>query len=657
MSRDGRLKWLTNRFSTMGLAEIFARLSNVYRHIVLCALLKSFRCYTPRQSEYLDYLLKASTPRHHLEGVGQEAQDRIIAEAVQWLDHRASFFALCNVPLGELIEWHRDYSSGVVGPLKYSEFINYRNPGVTGDVKYIWELNRLQHLVLLAMAALWTGSKVYRDEIQRQLLSWCEQNPFMTGLNWKSPLEAGMRLISWAFVSFLTAELCPTRDLFYTCLKDTIYQHQYFIRQFYSKHSSANNHVIGEMTGLYVGSIFWPWYPESAHWRSFARRQLIAEIARQVEVDGVSKERATEYQLFILEFFLLAGALGHAVDDPFPQEYWERLRHMMMFLSAISDRQWNLPVFGDGDSGQVIRLPETIQQRTRSLVQLSQLLSGPADAPPPDLRTSLLLWGQTPEQVPLSPVAKSHDGLQAFPDGGYYVLTADRNGEDEMVVVFDAGPLGLPPLYAHGHADALSFWLSYSGREFLIDPGTYCYYADNLWRSYFRSTAAHNTLRVDGEDQSLAAGYFLWRRAAYCQLQGIEDNDEFVQVTGFHDGYRRLADPVMHWRSIRLFKKTRAIVISDRVECRRRHSIELFFHFNENCQVHQVGITSFTVLNEKSLHIHLDSQLEPKLFYGSECPKSGWVSRTFGIRKPSFTLNATAEISESSQFLTKISAV
>jgi Heparinase II/III-like protein/Heparinase II/III N-terminus len=657
MIRQGRLSWLVNRLLTMELGELLARISHVRRHVIFYGTLKNIRPHAEGQSECIDSLLKASDIDRQLERVGQTEQCRIIAEAVQWLDHKANFFALRNEPLGDPIEWHRDYSSGVVGPLKYSGLINYRQPAIAGDVKYIWELNRLQHLVLLALAATWTGSEVYRDEIKRQILSWCAQNPFMKGLNWKSPLEAGIRLISWAYVSFLMGGDSQTSDLFCTHLREIIYQHHYFIWQFYSQHSSANNHLIGEMTGLYVGSIFWPWYRESAHWRSFARRKLIEEIARQVEVDGVSKERATEYQLFVLEFFLLAGALGHAVDDPFPREYWERVGQMITFLAAISDRERNLPMFGDGDSAQVAWLPETPQMRLRSLLQLGGSCPGAVDEPLLNVRSLLLLWGQTREQIPLPTVPEPHNGLQAFPQGGYYVLATDRGREDEMLAVFDAGPLGFAPLYAHGHADALSFWLSYGGHEFIIDPGTFCYYANDSWRSYFRSTAAHNTVRIDGEDQSVAGGRFLWCRAAHCQAQSIQMTDDFIEVTGFHDGYSRLIDPVVHRRSIRLFTKTHTLVLTDRIECRKNHDIELSFHFSEKCQVQQVGLTLFIASHgDKCLSFHLDSRLTPHLYYGSESPPLGWVSRTFGIRKPSFILIARARIGESTKFLTKIAA-
>jgi hypothetical protein len=63
----------------------------------------------------------------------------------------------------------------------------------------------------------------------------------------------------------------------------------------------------------------------------------------------------------------------------------------------------------------------------------------------------------------------------------------------------DAGPQGALT-GGHGHADALSIQLIVNGRPTLIDPGTFCYVCPE--RDRFRGTAAHNTLQVDGRDQS-----------------------------------------------------------------------------------------------------------------------------------------------------------
>ncbi len=41
--------------------------------------------------------------------------------------------------------------------------------------------------------------------------------------------------------------------------------------------------------------------------------------------------------------------------------------------------------------------------------------------------------------------------------------------------------------------------------EILVDAGTYTY-VEPQWRDWFRATAAHNTVRIDGRDQAVAAG-------------------------------------------------------------------------------------------------------------------------------------------------------
>jgi uncharacterized heparinase superfamily protein len=581
--------------------------------------------------------------------------NRTIATATGWLNHRAGFFALRDVFLGEQIDWHRDYSSGIVGPKKYSVLINHRDAKRLGDVKYIWELNRLHQLVFLALAATWTGKDAYKEEIRNETASWYEQNPFMIGLNWKSALEAGMRLISWALVWFIMGKADP-KQTFHNTFLELIYQHQYFISKFFSKYSSANNHLIGEMAALYISTVCWPYYRESSSWRAFAREKLIEENRRQVEADGVGKERATEYQLFILEFFLLAGALGQAVGDPFPAEYWERVRRMAFFLSAMADRNGHLPLFGDGDSAQVVPLSQSLEDRLRSLTRL-YMIDRRADVGgiEEDIKLRLLLWGQRPDQIPLLSDAVVHPELEVFPDGGYYVLALSRGMDDEVIVVFDAGPIGLPPLYAHGHADALSFWLSYGGQEFLIDPGTFCYYTEDVWRAYFRGTAAHNTLRIDGVDQSIPGGRFLWRDIARSHVEQFENGSGVLRVTGWHDGYQRLPDPVMHRRELRLLKTTRTLIVTDFLDCKSSHAVEIFFHFSERCEVHSIQPGSFHVRNgNRRIALHLDPRAEATLYRGSVEPIVGWVSRTFGAKEPSCSIAARTTIAGSTQFVSKI---
>ena len=79
---------------------------------------------------------------------------------------------------------------------------------------------------------------------------------------------------------------------------------------------------------------------------------------------------------------------------------------------------------------------------------------------------------------------------------------------------------------AHAHADAMSAEVRYGGVDVLADPGTYCYHGDPAWRSYFRSTIAHNTLEVAGRNQSSDGGPFLWlRHANRRELEVVDTGD------------------------------------------------------------------------------------------------------------------------------------
>jgi len=636
----------------MGPAEIASRLREFGNHLVLSVSHQT----VARQVEDLPVQTQPiEGVNGHLKCVNWDTQDRIVCMAAPWLNGHTTLFGLEDLRFGKAIDWHRDYSTGTQAPVRYSGWINHRDPAVAGNVKYIWELNRLQHLVPLMLASLWTERQAYRQEVEKQIESWCDDNPFMQGVNWKSPLEAAIRLISWSVLAFLTEGTVINASGFSQKLQRNILLHQYFIRHFHSTNSSANNHLIGEMSGLYTASTLWPGPRHGREWREYARTRLIEELDRQVHADGVTAEQAIDYQLFVFEFFLLAAALGTSSGDSFPETYWKRLSSMLGFLGAITDRAGHFPLFGDGDDGQVINLGDARERRARSLLSLrAAATTNNCDNMTGDLRTTLLLWGQSLLSVPLQVSPPADQALISFPMGGYHVLSSDRGGDNEIMVIFDVAPFGLAPLYAHAHADALSFWLSYGGHEFLVDPGTYCY--DNSpWRSYFRSTAAHNTIRVDGQDQAVQAGVFLWRHPVTCKLEMAGETDGCVEVEGCHDGYARLPDPVVHHRRMRLFRKSRTLAIIDRLECRENHQVEMFFHFGDGCRVYQLRPNLYiATCGDKSLALQFDSRLQIQLHSGSEEPISGWISRSFGVKVPSCTLVGTASITGSVPFFTEI---
>jgi hypothetical protein len=188
---------------------------------------------------------------------------------------------------------------------------------------------------------------------------------------------------------------------------------------------------------------------------------------------------------------------------------------MLDFLASIMDAGGNVPMFGDADDGYAVRLsPAEDFCPYRSLLATGAVLFKRGDfkkkAGALDDKTRWLLPESESVFRELNTERTRLPPRQAFADGGYYVMGCDFCTPAEIRLVADAGPLGYRSIAAHGHADALSFTLSVGGREFFVDPGTYAYHTQPAWREYFRGTAAHNTVRVDGENQSVSGGNFMW---------------------------------------------------------------------------------------------------------------------------------------------------
>ena len=579
------------------------------------------------------------------------AADRIAAG-------RLDVFALQGVELGSPPRWNRDPKTGIEAPMRFGKLLNYRDPRLVGDIKYLWEPNRHLHLVTLAQAYALSGGRHYFDVLREHVASWIAACPCGMGANWSSALEAGLRLINWSVAwQFLGG---PSSSLFADAAGarfrqewlQSVHQHARFIHGHFSLYSSANNHLIGEAAGLYIAAVTWPYWPQAPEWRAEAKAILEREALLQNAPDGVNREQAIAYQEFELDLLLLPLFAARANGHEFSAAYRARIEAMLECLASLMDAGGNVPMFGDSDDGEVLRLAQGGGScRRRSLLATGALLFARGDfrikAGGLDDKTRWL-WGPDAE-AEFNGIDTANAVLpvhRAFPEGGYYILGCGFETESEIRLVVDAGPLGYQGIAAHGHADALSFTLAMGGMEFLIDPGTYAYHANDRWRQYFRGTAAHNTVRVDREDQSQPGGNFMWLRKANAAGRLCLSGAECDVFEGWHDGYRRLADPVLHWRRITLYKTLRCIVIEDTLEMSRAHEVELFFHCSEHCRVTQESGGYRLARRQRVLHLTLPSLpgAVHQIHTGSTAPTLGWVSRRFDEKQPTATIAWRAEL-------------
>ena len=189
----------------------------------------------------------------------------------------------------------------------------------------------------------------------------------------------------------------------------------------------------------------------------------------------------------------------------------------------------------------------------------------------------------------------------------------------------------------------------------MIDPGTYAYHTQKNWRDYFRGTAAHNTVEVDGENQSVIGGNFMWldKADARCEIWTVDDAaDRFV---GSHDGYRRLGDPVLHRREIVFAKDDRLFRVKDTLDCKGDHQVKCHWHFSDLCEVELRGDTVSATNGGQTVNLKLvEPGGEIKLHRGELEPIRGWISRRFDVKGPTTTVSVTIPICGTTSIVTEI---
>ncbi|HSN28831.1 MAG TPA: alginate lyase family protein, partial [Kofleriaceae bacterium] len=354
------------------------------------------------------------------------------------------------------------------------------------DARLTWEINRGHDWVLLARAGRPAA-------LLASLASWRAANPLGIGINWASAMEAAIRIHSLGWVAALTDATIVREHV-----GAMLHEHSVFVGRNLSRYSSANNHLIVELSALAVASrVLW----SRPHARALA--ELEVEVARQVYADGVNAEMATHYHAFVLEAVLLVTQLERTCGTPRPS--------LEAIARRMADYLWHLRTAsgayleqGDSDDGKIIPLLDV--DALVAAAHADTLFGG---APPPPPTRSRL-----------------------FRDSGQVVLRSPR-----LHVTFDAGPFGYGSLAAHAHCDALAVNVAIDGKPFLVDRGTYRYNGDRAARDRFRMTAAHNTLQVDGREQAQPAGPFLWRTRPTVTLERCDLGDDRDVVVASHDGF------------------------------------------------------------------------------------------------------------------------
>lgn len=480
----------------------------------------------------------------------------VLRLADQILDHRFPLLGF-TIDTGPNIQWRRDYVHQRSTGLHYLRLIPYLDAERAGDHKIVWELNRHQHLVLLAQAYLFSRRAAYLKEIETELAGWWKQNPFQRGINWTSALEVAFRAFSWIWVYHLAARELDTAVR--TSLLESLNQHGRHIETNLSFYFSPNTHLLGEAVVLHALGRLFPSFPRARRWANLGHRTVLQELKRQVQPDGSHFEQSTYYHVYALDMFLF-----HAVISEPSREYLDTLARMADFLHALLGPERALPFFGDDDGGRWFHSYGARDEFGRATLATCASLLGRDDwtFDREDLYPQAAWWlGRT------NGAARGSYSSRFFPDSGLAVMEC---GSGRVIV--DAGGFG-PGRAGHSHSDSLSLVASAGARPILVDSGTYTYVGDPRQRNAFRGSSAHNTIRVDRRDQAMPRSPFWWDSLPVVRALNWRAGDSQDEITA---EYR--SQEVVHRRLVR-FVKPDWIFIVDRLDGPAgEHEIEQFWH-------------------------------------------------------------------------------
>ena len=464
------------------------------------------------------------------------------------------------------IDWHLDFKSGY----RWSEVIWYldiphgHKPGV--DIKVPWELARMQHLPLLAWAyALskevqegFATPSVYSREFRNQVLDFIATNSPRFGVNWRSPMDVGIRVANWLVAhDIFRAYGAEFDDPFKKEFFRSIYQHGlHIVKHLEWSEKNRGNHYLSNIAGLLFVAAYLPCTPETDAWLAFAVQDLVSEVEYQFNADGANFEASNSYHRLSTEMIIYATALILGLPEekqaalrkydcrllkilpklkpapipfyvlarsdrltPLPPWYIERLEKMAEFTMRTTKPNGHITQIGDNDSGRFLKLQPAFQSKgdgpglDENYLDHRHLVAGMNGLFDREDFTAFTDQGWFETEVVRSLAGNTH-----LPS---YLLETNKNKEDNesklyaysgfglyiyrsrnMYLAVRCGSIGQKGNGGHAHNDNLSFELNVKGRDFIIDGGSYLYTPLPKIRNEFRSTRAHNTLAVDGFEQN-----------------------------------------------------------------------------------------------------------------------------------------------------------
>jgi hypothetical protein len=481
--------------------------------------------------------------------------------------------------------------------------LNWARSGPRRDREWAFFLNRHGYFILLLHAWRISGDPKYASGFDALVRDWVASNPY-TGkrdgsAQWRS-LETGLRLRGpWprVFYGFQAAEeFSPAARIL---MLSSIPDHADTCVRLHG----GSNWFLMEMNGLANAAICWPEFKDSETWFDFALKGLV-NASKRLSRDGVHHEMSANYHYVAAENFGAIVKLARRADRTLPAEYVRGVEKLWDYLALSQRPDGTVPLTGDSDR---VSFRRNLKRAAAEYDRSDWLY-----------QATLGKEGEKPKGSP----------SRVWPYSGQMVMRSGW-GRDAHWSYFDAGRCG----GWHGHYDNLHLSISAFGRDLLVDGGRY-WYKGGRWREYFKNSASHNVILVDGSGQRDAG-----RGTSLNKCHRI--HPEFDYVRGdFTRGFYK-AEAARHSRAI-VYLRGRYWLVFDRVLLDQARRLSALWHFHPDCTVKTTGLETFST-DPGTGNLRIVPVGGPKwkleIVRGQEKPGiQGWYSPTYNVKRP----NATA---------------
>lgn len=507
-------------------------------------------------------------------------------------------------------------------------------PSQTGRL-WRYNLHYFDYALDLAMLVKWRNDEQAAGVLARLFRDWIEANPIGHGVGWHS-YPIARRIVNWIQAFSLASPSAIFKDEASEAKWLTsLYQQARFLED-HLEYDCLGNHLLANGKALVFAGLFFGGKAGS-RWFNIGQRILWNGLQDQLLEDGGHQERSPMYHSIVLQDYLevvLALQLnGRELPD------WVRTRLISMgdLLSGVRHPDGEIPLFGDSAFG-IAHNPGDI------LAAAERLLDAPGRWPGTKPGLYCALIAPHPNQHENASV-HTQEMRNSWPATGYFVLPGEGPG-DRLIV--DAQPMGPDHLPAHGHCSLFSYELSIRGERLIVDSGVETY-ERGAWRTFWRSTRAHNTVVVDGAEQfEIWAAFRVGDRTQLLECAFLQQPSASLFV-GAHSGFVGQKTPTTHRRFMASLAGGLWLVL-DEINGNGNHAIESLVHLSPNasCQVGEANTHVTMGSLELRFHPYRDKAGSPSTtscIRGQLDPIQGWYAPEFGKRLPnsvlSFSSNTT----------------